>query len=75
MREVVHEFKNEEPRECAAQIGDSGEEGHVRATDVRVGDFGVEGTDGHEHDGGHESAEDVFHDDEQEIRSAIGKNC
>ena len=50
LREQVDKFKDEEARERAAQVGDSGKERHVRATDVRIGDFGVEGADGDEHD-------------------------
>ena len=40
---------------------------------MRVGDFGVEGADGDEHDGRHEGAEDVLDDHEEEVGS--GKRC
>jgi hypothetical protein len=66
-RKVIDKFEDEEARERAAEIGDGGEKGHVCAADMRVGDFGVEGADGDEHDRRHEGAEDVFNNHQQQV--------
>lgn len=44
-----------------------GEEGHVGAADVRIGNLCVESAYGDEHDGAHESTEDVLNDNDAEI--------
>lgn len=48
-------------------VGLRGEESHVGAADDGVGDLGVEGGDGDEHDGVGEGGEDVRADDCEEV--------
>lgn len=45
-----------------------GKQGHISTADGRISNFGMEGRDGDEHDGAHESTEDVFDNDQQEVR-------
>ena len=42
---------------------------HVGATNRRVGNLCVESADGDEHDGAHESTEDMLNDDGKQVRS------